>query len=342
MSKSSSPVEVLITLPFPPALIGELQNVSPRLRITVNAAQKVEEIPADLWTRCEVLYTDHVIPDPELAPAIKWIQFHWAGIEKLIDAPLLSKPQLQFTTLSGAAASQTAEYVLTMLLALGHQMPGLAASQKKQEWPRDRWQKFMPRELRNSTVGIVGYGSIGRQLARLLREFGATVLASKRDAMHPADTDYTPDGLGDPEGNLVHRLYPAEAIRTMAKDCDFLVVTVPLTQATQNLINAAVMASMKPTAFLIDISRGGVVDHNALVKALNEDRLAGAALDVFLEEPLPAKNPLWGAPNVIITPHIAGISKEYDKRAVDLFAENLSRYISDQPLYNIFDVKKGY
>jgi len=338
----TTPVDVLITLPIPPALVDAIQNVSPRLRVTVHTANKPEEIPEELWSRCEVLYTDQVLPDPEKALRLRWVQFHYAGIDKLLGAPILGKVDLMVTTLSGAAVSQMAEYVLTMLLGLGHHLPDLAAAQKKAEWPRERWERFSPRELRDSTVGIVGYGSIGRQIARLLQTFGTTVLATKRDAMHPADSGYTPEGLGDPEGNFVNRLYPAQALRSMVKDCDFVVVTVPLTDETRGMLNAQVLAAFKPRAFLIDISRGGIVDNTALIKALQEKKIAGAALDVFPEEPLPSSSPLWAMPNVIITPHISGNSPKYDERAMTLFIENLGRYLTNLPLFNLFDSKRGY
>jgi len=342
MSKKNSPVDVLITLPFSASLTKPLQEVSPLLRITVHPAKNINEVPDELWARCEVLYTDRIIPDPELAPNLKWVQHHYAGLDPTVGFAPTDRPNLIVTTLSGAATSQIAEHVLAMLLAFGRQLPALSANQKKAEWPKDRWERFMPRELRTSTVGIVGYGSIGRQVARLLREFGATVLATKNDAMHPIDSGYTPEGLGDPNGDLVHRLYPAQAIKSMLKDCDFIVVSVPLTDKTRDLVNAEVLSACKPTAYLIDISRGGIVDHIALIKALNEHKLAGAALDVFPEEPLPKKSQLWEMPNVIITPHIAGVSSHYDKRAMTLFAENLSRYIADLPLYNVFNSNKGY
>lgn len=342
MSKSTSPIDVLITLPFGTPLIKQLQEVSSRLRITVHPARNINEVPNELWGRCEVLYTDRIIPDPVLAPKLKWVQFHYAGFDSTVGISFEGRPGLTITTLSGAAVTQMAEYVLTMLLAFGRQLPTLAAYQRKSEWPKDRWERFKPRELRNSTVGIVGYGSIGRQVARLLHEFGAIVLATKNDAMQPADHGYTPEGTGDAEGNLVHRLYPAQAIKSMVKDCDFVVVCVPLTAQTRGLVNAEVLAAFKPSAYLVDVSRGGIVDHPALVRALNEHKLAGAALDVFPEEPLSSKSPLWETPNVIITPHISGISSHYDERAVTLFAENLSRHIADLPLYNVIDFNKGY
>ena len=342
MSKTDSPVDVLITMPFGASLVKPLQEVSPTLRITVHPAQSANEVPDELWARCEVLYTDRTFPDPELASNIKWIQLHWAGIDSLVDTPLFTKSDLTVTTLSGANAPQIAEHVMTMLLAFGRKLPALSTLQKKAEWPKERWERFSPRELRGSTVGIIGYGSIGRQIARLLKAFGTTVLATKNDAMHPIDSGFTPEGMGDPGGDLVHRLYPAQALKSMLKDCDFVVVAVPLLDNTRGLVNAEVLAACKPTAYLIDISRGGIVDHEALIKALNDGKLAGAALDVFPKEPLPENSPLWGMSNVIITPHVAGISAYYDERAMELFAENLSRYVADLPLYNIFNFKKGY
>lgn len=342
MSKIKSPIDVLITVPINSALTKGLQEVSPLLRITLHPAETIDHLPDELWGRCEVLYTKRIIPDVELAPNLKWVQHHHTAIDASMEFIVSDRRNLIITTMSGAVATQIAEYVISMLLAFGWHLPALSISQKKAEWPKDRWERFIPRELRTSTVGIIGYGSIGRQVACLLREFGATVLASKNDAMHPADDGYSPEGIGDPQGEFVHRLYPGQALKSMLKDCDFIVVTVPLTNKTRGMINAQVLSACKPTAYLIDISRGGVVDHTALIKSLNEHRLAGAALDVFPEEPLPKKSPLWEMPNVIITPHIAGLSAHYDERAMALFAENLSRYVADLPLYNVFDSKKGY
>jgi phosphoglycerate dehydrogenase-like enzyme len=342
MSKIDSPINVLITVPIKSSLIKQLQEVSPLLRITVHPAELVDDVPDELWTRCEVLYTKGIIPDMELAPNLKWVQHHYAGIDASMEFISPDRTNLSVTTLSGAATSQIAEHIMAMVLAFGRKLPSLLANQKKAEWPKDRWERFKARELRTSTIGIIGYGSIGRQVARLLQEFGATVLATKNDAMQPADSGYAPEGMGDPNGDFVHRLYPAQALKSMLKDCDFIVVAVPLSDKTRGLVNADVLSACKPTAYLIDISRGGIVDHAALIKALNERNLAGAALDVFPEEPLPKKSPLWEMSNVIITPHIAGGSSYYDERAMQLFAENLSRYIADLPLYNVFDLKKGY
>ncbi len=342
LSDSSNPIEVLITTQLTDELIQRLSGVSPRLKINIYPAQKTEDVPANVWSRVEVLYTNRVIPTPEQAPNLRWIQFHWAGVDHALDAPILHKPGLLATTLSGAAATQMAEYVLMMLLALGHRLPEMISYQKRGEWAQDRWERFIPIELRDSMVGIVGYGSIGRQVARLLQPFGAKVIATKRDAKNPRDSGYTPEGMGDPEGDYLLRLYPPEALRSMLKECDFVVVTVPKTPATENLIGVEEISAMKPSAFLVDVSRGGIVDHTALLSALKERKIAGAALDVYPQEPLPPDSPLWKLPNVLLTPHISGNTSSYKERAMGLFAENLRRYLLDLPLFNLIDLEQGY
>jgi phosphoglycerate dehydrogenase-like enzyme len=338
----SEPIHVLITLPFSEKLVSEFQNTSPRLKLTVRSAKTAEEIDPAIWEKTEILYTADILPAPDAVPALRWIQFHWAGIDSLVQAPILQKEDLLATTISGANASQVAEHVLMMLLALGHHLPAHFELKQRAEWPKDRWKRFSPLELRDRLVGIVGYGSIGRQVARLLSAFGAVVLGTKRDAMDPEDSGYFPQELGDPGGDLVHRLYPPEALRSMLKESDFVVISTPLTPETRHLIGAEALAACKPGAYLIDISRGGIVDHDALIKALQTGQLAGAALDVFPKEPLPADSPLWKMPNVILTPHISGVASSYDQRAAALFTENLYRYLANLPLFNLIDLTRGY
>jgi phosphoglycerate dehydrogenase-like enzyme len=339
---NTTAIDLLVTFPLSTEILETLQSVSPRLRVTVHPAQTADDIPAEVWARCEVLYTARVLPTRTLAPQLKWIQFYYAGINHAISAPIMQDARISATTMSGASASQMAEYVLGMLLALGHRLPALIENQNRAEWPENRWERFLPQELRDSTVGIVGYGSIGRQIARLLHPFGATVLATKFNAMQPADSGYRLENQGDADGTFVHRLYPHQALRSMARDCDFLVVTAPLTSSTRGAVNAEVFAALPPHACLIDVSRGGIVDHGALLDALENNRLHGAALDVFPTEPLSPGSPLWDLPNVIITPHISGNSPHYAERAADLFSANLQRYLANQPLYNLVDLEKGY
>ncbi|HEX9018899.1 MAG TPA: D-2-hydroxyacid dehydrogenase [Anaerolineaceae bacterium] len=338
----NSPIEVLVTVPFSDQETQLLRNLSPHLHFNFLTAREPGDVSKEIWASTEVLYTDQVLPAPELVPALRWVQFHWAGIDFALESPLLRKPELMVTTLSGAASPQMAEFALAMMLALGHRMPELVAHQSRSEWPRDRWERFRPVELRNSTVGVVGYGSIGREVTRLVRAIGGTVLAAKRDVMHPEDTGYCIPGLGDPNGDLFNRLYPFQALHSMVKECDFVVLTVPLTPESRGMFGAAEIAAMKPTAFLISLARGGVLDQAALVSALQERRIAGAAMDVFTEEPLPASSPLWKLPNLIISPHIGGMSPFYNQRAVDLFVENIRRYMAGSPLWNLFNAQKGY
>ncbi len=335
-------IETLLTVPFNELLLNRLQGISPRLNITSFLASRAEDIPAEIWARTEILYTATILPAPEQVPALRWIQFHFAGIDRYVDMPIIEKDGLMVTNISGAAVSQMAEYVISMILALGRKIPALGASQKKSEWPKDRFERFSPFELRGKTVGIVGYGSIGRQIARLLQPFGVTVLATKRNAKQPQDRDYTIEGMGDPQGDFVHRLYPSQALHSMLKECHFVVITIPLTPQTHGLLDAKALAALKPGAYLVDVSRGGIVEPAALLEALKSGQLAGAALDVFPEEPLPASSPLWQLPNVIITPHISGSSPNYNERAVELFSENLHRYLGGLPLYNLFDPQRGY
>ena len=338
----SHPIKVLTPLPLPEDVLAPLRDLAPRVNLSIHSARRPEDIPEDVWKKVEVLYTDRVLPEPGRVPNLRWLQFHSAGVDFALDSPLLQKEGLQVTTLSGAAAPQAAEYCLGVLLALSHHLPDLFQAQNKAEWLRDRWDRLIPRELRGSTVGIVGYGSIGRELARLLLPFDVTILAAKYDAMHPEDEGYIAEGLGDPHGNLFTRLYPYQAVRSMVKTCDFVVISVPLTPDTRGLFGAEEIGAMKPEAYLVSVGRGGVVDENALLSALQDKRLAGAALDVFTEEPLSPTNPLWKAPNLVVTPHVAGMSNYYNQRAVDLFAANLRRYLTGATLYNTVQLARGY
>lgn len=332
---------LLITVDFPEKVLDRIRAVSPDLNVVVQPTGDAEELEEDLLSEVEILYTMSAVPEPEVVPNLRWLQFHLAGIDHVTDKSLV-RSEVAVTTLSGAAAPQMAEFALMSILSLGHHLPEKMQAKTEKLWPEDRFARYRPIELNGSTVGIVGYGSVGREIARLCHHFGAKILAMKSDAKQVLDRGYARDGLGDPSADLPDRIYPPQAMGSMAAECDFLVTTVPLTPDTRGMISEDVLDKMKASAFLVDISRGGVVDHGALVEALNSDSLAGAALDVYPIEPLPESSPLWEMPNVILSPHVAGSSTHYHERAGDLFIQNLRRYLEKEPLLNRYDSELGY
>ena len=145
-----------------------------------------------------------------------------------------------------------------------------------------------------------------------------------------------------PSGDIPDRIYPANTVASMAKDCDYLVVTTPQTAATEHLIGEEVFEAMKDSAVLVNVSRGAIVDEKAMITALSSGQIGGAALDVFEEEPLPTTSPLWNLDNVIITPHLSGFTRDYHDKAALVFKENLRRYLENRPLLNQLDRAKGY
>jgi phosphoglycerate dehydrogenase-like enzyme len=336
-------LNVLVLVDFSDAIMDRLKAASPRLKFNRKAVKSLDEMPPDLLASADILYTGALIPEAESVPRLRWIQVHFAGVEHLLDHPLLTSGDIIVTTASGVHATTMAEFAFAMMLALARKIPSMLRYQQKAEWPSDRFNILMPLELRRSTLGIVGYGSIGREIARLARGFGMEVLATKRDVMHPAAVnEYAEVGTGDPDGTCVERLYPPEATRSMAALCDFVVVTVPLTPSTKGLIDHSVLDAMKKTAILVNVARGGVVDEEALIKALQTGQIAGAGLDVFAQEPLPASSPLWKLENVIISPHISGNSSHYHESAAEVFVQNLERYLNNQDLLNRVDRQRGY
>lgn len=343
MADTSEAIQVLVTVPLGDELLERLRAISDRIEVHSHPARDSRDVPDDLWASAQVLYTDAVVPEPEQAPHLRWIHSHRAGVDHLWDQPIVQAADVLLTTSSGIHAPAVAEYVFMMMLAFAHRLPEMMAAQTRAEWAANARTALAPRLLRGSTLGIVGYGNVGREIARVAQTFGMEVLAAKRDVRQPADHDsYTLPGHGDPEGLCFHRLYPPEALVTMVRACDFVVLAVPLTEATRRMVNAEVLAAMKPSACLINVSRGGVIDETALREALERGVIAGAACDVFDSEPLPADSPLWKLPRLIITPHIAGTLPDYNERAAEVFVENLKRYLARKDLLNLVDRTRGY
>lgn len=334
------PIHVISTVRFDDEQLARLRSVSPQLQLTQHTAREANDLPPDVWAEVEVLCTFMTLPEAEQAPRLRWVQLLSAGAEHATQHPALSG-QVLLTTTSGIHAVNIGEYVLSLMLAWAHHVPAMLDLQRRAEWPEGRFQLFSPHELRGGTVGIVGYGSIGREVGRLAHAFGMRVLALQRGD-DPSDHGYIIPGVGDPQGRIPARFYRPHELRAMLAECDHVVLAVPLTDATRNLIGADELRAMKPTAFLVNIARGGVVDETALIQALEEGWIGGAGLDVFAQEPLPADSPLWGMENAILTPHIAGMTPHYHARAADVFEENLRRYLAGEPLLNQVDWGEGY
>jgi len=287
-------------------------------------------------------YNTFYLPaDLSRAPELKWVQLHTAGVDHLLDHSLM-RSDILLTTASGIHATPIAEYVFASILAFSRRVPQMLYYQKRREWPQGRWNLFARPELRDRTLGIIGYGSIGREMGRIARCFGMRVVATKRSVSQVRDVGYTVQGTGDREGALLDEAFPPERLSEMLSLCDYVVVTVPLTPETRKLIGEAELRAMKPSAYLVNISRGGTVDEAALLRALREGWIAGAGLDVFEEEPLPSDSPLYDLENVILSPHVSGFTLRYDERTSDLFAENLRRYLTGEPLLNLVDKERGY
>lgn len=254
-------------------------------------------------------------------PNLRWVHTISAGVDHVL-FPELIEADIVLTNASGVFNVPIAETVIAYMLAVAKRLPEFFAQQQAH-----RWQVLGLQELRGRTVGVLGLGQIGSEIARLSRALGMSVLGLRQ---HPRPSEHA------------HEVLPPERLRDLLARSDFVVITLPLTRQTERLIGSAELAAMKPGAWLINVARGGIVDEEALIEALKEQRIGGACLDVFAEEPLPADSPLWEMPNVIITPHNSWSSPLLHEREAELFLENLRRYVQGEPLLNVVDKRIGY
>lgn len=332
-------LNVLVTMPFTETQLDRLRAVSPSLRVGRGDPQTAD------YGEVDVLYAQAPPGDLSRAPRLRWVQLHMAGVNALHDHPIYTSRAIALTTTSGVHAPTIAEYAITVLLALAHRVPRMVEWQARGAWPPDeqRWPLFVPTEVRGATLGIIGYGSIGRELARIATAaFAMIVLACKRDPTQRADPGYRLPGTGDPDGTLPHAWFPPEGLRELLARSDVVVMCAPLTPETRGMIGERELGLMKRSACFINVGRGATVDEGALAEALGAGRIAGAAIDVFAEEPPPAAHPLYGLDNVILSPHVSGFVPSYDDRCTDLFAENLRRHLDGAPLLNLVDRVRGY
>ena len=332
-------VNVLVTTAFDETRLDRLRRISPDLTVT-----RAEADTAD-YSRAEILYAGALPHDPGRAPGLKWVQVHMAGVNSLYEHPIYANRAIALTTASGVHAATVAEYAITALLALAHRVPRMVEWHGRGTWPPDeqRWPLFVPTAVRGATLGVIGYGSIGRELARIAKTaFAMRVLACKRDPSRRADPGYCPTGTGDPEGAMPDAWFSPAQLPDLLTKSDVIVMCAPLTRETQQMIGARELGAMKKTAYFINVGRGASVDERALAAALVEKRIAGAAVDVFVQEPPAKGHPLYAVDNVIVSPHVSGFVASYDDDCCTLFAENLRRYLTGAPLLNLVDRAKGY
>jgi phosphoglycerate dehydrogenase-like enzyme len=318
-----------------------------KLIIPTSIADKVEPQLREIAPSAEVVHVDQAgVGDGDLAdaqvllrwwmptttlrrilaaaPRLRWLHTPSAGVDGLL-IPEVVERGIALTNSAGAHAIPIAEFVLLFMLGHAKCARDLAALTPENAWKHARTLDLG--ELYEKTVLILGLGHLGQQIARRAAAFGMRVVGSRR---RPAPIVGVDRVVGD------------DAWRSLLPEADYLVIATPLTSATRGMLDAAALAQLRPSAYLINIARGEIIDTDALIAALEQGRLAGAALDVLPEEPLPPEHPLWRAPNTWITPHISANSPRTSERAIAIFLENVRRDLAGQPLVNLVDQQAGY
>lgn len=338
-------ITVVVTFDLHQELVARIQSVDPSLRVRALAAGARATFdgrlpyPIELQSRTPRAELEAALPDAEVlfapwagmlreielraaAPLLRWVQLTHAGAE-LVD-PSLAR-EIAFTTAGDISSHWIAEWVLGAMLMSAKGWPQVWRDQLAH-----RTRRYAPRELAGSTVGIVGMGAIGTQVARLAKGLGCRVIGMRRSF-----TARGPDALAD-EG------VPPSDLPYLLSASDYVVLSAPLTAETHHLIDAAALRSMRPDGVLINVGRGALIDEPALAEALRVGTIAGAVLDVFTQEPLPAESPLWDIDTVMLAPHVAGGSEHYYERATEVFCANLRRYLRGEPLLNQVEAGRGY
>jgi phosphoglycerate dehydrogenase-like enzyme len=259
--------------------------------------------------------------------SLKWVHATSAGVERIVNIPELVESDVQLTNTRGGHAACIAEHTFGMLLLLTRRLLPAYADQQQHVWDRAGVSDSSV-ELTGSTMVILGMGNIGRQIAKRAVAFEMRVLG----------VDMTPGAV--PDG--VEAIWPLDRLDEAMKQADVFVVTLPITPQTYHMIDGRRLALLDPQDYLIVVSRGGIVEESALIAALKEGKLAGAGLDVQEHEPMPADDPLWDAPNLILTPHCSAASRQTGERVWGITKENLRRYVAGQPLENLCDKRAGF
>jgi phosphoglycerate dehydrogenase-like enzyme len=267
-----------------------------------------------------------------LARKLKWIHSTAAGVGQLM-YPELQRSGIVVTNASGVHTVAMAEHILGFLVALARRFPDALRYQWRRRWAQQEiWDaQLRPRELQNQVLLLVGFGAIGQEVARRVKPLGMQIWAVTRSGRAPAAG-----------GELADRMLPVARLDEVLHQADYVVLAAPETPETHHLIGARQLQAMKPTAFLINVARGTLVDEAALIGVLERRAIAGAALDVTEREPLPPDSPLWSLDNVFITPHISAVSEYLWDRQTELLLDNLERWFSGRELRNCVNLQRGY
>ena len=284
-----------------------------------------------LLPEADVAFTPFVDQDVfHTAARLRWVQSPAVGVGSLMFPELLASPVV-ITSARGIRARAIAEHVLGVTIALARQLPAAIRAQAAHRWAQDELEgpSAAPRTLQGQRMGIVGLGAIGEELAKIAAPFGFRISAIRRRASQPP-----PHGVED--------VWPPSRLNDLLAQSDVVVLAVPHTPETKRLIGRDELAQVKRGTLLVNIARGKLIDDEAVIEALRDGRLGGAALDVFSREPLEPSSPYWDLPNVIVTPHTSGAMQDYWTPLVELFSENLRRFERGETLMNVVDKVAGY
>ena len=272
------------------------------------------------------------------AQNLRWIHSTAAAIHQLM-IPEIVNSNIIVTNARSVHGPVVAEHVLALMFALAKRFPTAMRMQQTHNWGQEAMTREQPpiRELRDATLGLIGVGSIGGHVAAIASAIGMRVFAVRANPQKGIDWLKADDPT-----RSQHRVYGSKDLDRVLSESDFVVISAPVTSATQKLIGAHALATMKRDAYLINVARGALIDEPALIKALQEKSIGGAALDVFAEEPLPANSPLWDLDSVLITPHSAGIAHKLWERQYVFFSQNLRNFLSGAPLIGVVNKKAGY
>lgn len=330
----------LCTLPLPEEWFAELSRRLPGVEVHRLAAGESPEV--DLLARVDLLHTSEWFPEASDVPALRCVQLDTSGVDH-VRRTSLWETQVPIATLGGIAPVPMAEYVMMAILELAHRVPLIERHRAGRTWPSnaDRLATLTPRQLPGATIGVIGYGRIGREISRLANVFGLDVLGLSRSGRPAAGVEKFDTGRSTVAEDRTE-IFPMERLEEVLRRSDYLVVVVPLTELTRGMIGAAQLDLLPDGACVVNIARGGIVDEDALLERLRDGRVGGVALDVFDEEPLPEASVWWSEPGALITPHVAGLAPQYHAQILDLVVENLTRLAGNRPLVNEVDRAAGY